>query len=287
VYGGTYRYFTKVAARTGITFTFMDFSDTTKVEAAITPKTKLIWLETPTNPTMKISDIEAVGKIAKAHNLIFVVDNTFMSPYFQTPLDLGATMVVHSVTKFLNGHSDVVMGVVLLSDEDLYKRMKFLQNSMGTIPSPFDSWLAMRGMKTLHVRMQQHCQNAMKVAEFLEKHAKVERVIYPGLPSHPQYELAKKQMKGPGGMITFYLKGGLPESRQFLENLRIFALAESLGGVESLVDHPVIMTHASVPPAERAKLGITDNLIRLSVGIEDVSDLLKDLADALDVVTSA
>jgi cystathionine gamma-lyase len=287
VYGGTFRYFTKVSSKFGVQFSFIDLTDATKLEAVITPKTKMLWIETPTNPLLKMFDIRALSIIAKKHNLLFVVDNTFMSPYYQNPLDLGADIVVHSVSKYINGHSDVIMGVLATNDEELYKKLKFLQNSIGAIPSPFDSFMALRGMKTLHVRMKQHTENAQKIAEFLEQHPKVQKTIYPGLRSHPQYELGLRQMRGAGGMITFFVKGGINESRAFLENLKVFALAESLGGVESLVDHPAIMTHASVPPEERAKLGISDNLIRLSVGIEDVGDLLEDLKQALDHVPTA
>jgi cystathionine gamma-lyase len=282
VYGGTNRYFQKVATPSnGISFSFVDFTVEGAFEKAITPKSKLVWLETPTNPTLKIADIKAISTIAKKHNLIVVVDNTFASPYLQTPLELGADIVVHSVTKYLGGHSDVVMGVLATSHETIYTRLKFLQNSIGAVPAPFDCYLALRGVKTLHLRMREHSKNAMSIATFLEGHPLVERVIYPGLPSHPQHTLASTQMRGFGGMITFFLKGGLPESRQFLENLHLFALAESLGAVESLAEHPVIMTHASVPPEQRKLLGISDNLIRLSVGVEDIEDLLADLKNAL------
>jgi cystathionine gamma-lyase len=282
VYGGTNRYFNRVALPSmNITCSLVDFNKEGAIEAAIKKETKLIWMETPTNPTLKISDIKQVAGIAKKHNLTLVVDNTFMSPYFQKPLDLGADIVVHSVTKYLNGHSDVVMGVCATNNDTLYKNLKFLQNAIGAIPSPFDCYNAMRGMKTLPIRMREHAKNAQVVAEFLEKHSAVERVIYPGLASHPQHELAKKQMTGFGGMITFFLKGGLNESRLFLENLKLFALAESLGAVESLAEHPAIMTHASVPVDQRAKLGISDTMCRLSVGIEDIEDILADLKHAL------
>jgi len=284
-YGGTFRYFTKIATPMGLQFTFTDFNVEGKLESSILPSTKLIWMETPTNPTLKIVDIQLVAQIAKRHGLLLVVDNTFLSPYFQTPLDLGADVVVHSVTKYLNGHSDVVGGIACTNDESVYTKLKFLQNGIGAVPSPFDCYLALRGMKTLHVRMREHAKNAMEVACFLESHPNVERVIYPGLPSHPQHELAKRQMKGFGGMVTFYLKGGIAQSRVFLENLHVFHLAESLGAVESLVDHPAIMTHAAIPPEERAKLGISDSLCRLSVGLEDVKDLLADLRQALDKVS--
>jgi len=281
VYGGTRRQFTRITARHGLTFTYVDFSKPGALEGAITEKTKLAWLETPTNPLLKITDIAKVGEIAKKHNIIFVVDNTFMSPYFQNPLDLGADIVMHSVTKFINGHSDVVMGALATNRKDLFDDLKFLQNGIGSVPSAFDCFLALRGVKTLHIRMREHERNATKIADYLSKHPKVDRVVYPGLASHPQHELAKKQMKGFGGMLTFFIKGGIAESRLFLENIKIFALAESLGGVESLIELPSVMTHASVPAEEREKLGISDSLIRLSVGIEDVEDLIADIDQAL------
>eukprot|EP01121_Diplochlamys_sp_Union-15-3_P018150 TRINITY_DN6557_c0_g1_i4.p1 TRINITY_DN6557_c0_g1~~TRINITY_DN6557_c0_g1_i4.p1 ORF type:complete len:392 (+),score=71.54 TRINITY_DN6557_c0_g1_i4:48-1223(+) len=286
VYGGTYRFLSRVAINHGITTKKSDFRVISQFEALITPKTKLVWVESPTNPLLKIVDIAEIAKITKKHNLIFVVDNTFVSPYFQNPLTLGADLVVHSVTKYLNGHSDVVMGVVCGNDLELHERLKFLQNAIGAIPSPFDCWLALRGIKTLHVRMEYHQKNAIKVAEYLEKHDKVAKVIYPGLKSHPDHVMATKQMRGYGGMISFYIKGGIHESRQFLENLKIWALAESLGGVESLVNHPAIMTHASIPLEDREKLGIKDNFVRLSVGIEDSSDLIADLDSAFNQITS-
>ena len=239
-----------------------------------------MWLETPTNPTLKIVDISALSESAHKLGLIVVVDNTFASPYLQSPLDLGADIVMHSVTKYIGGHSDVVMGVLATNSLDLYTRLKFLQNSIGAVPAPFDCYMAHRGLKTLPLRMREHCKNAQAVAEFLEAHPAVERVIYPGLVSHPQHELAKRQMRGFGGMITFFLKGGLAESRVWLESLRLFALAESLGAVESLAEHPVIMTHASVPPEQRKLLGISDSLVRLSVGCEDLVDILADLNHA-------
>jgi len=285
VYGGTQRYFNRVSTPAmNIKYKFVDFTKPGQLEAAITPKTKLIWIETPTNPTLKLADIKAVSAIAKKHKIIVVVDNTFVTPYFQRPLELGADIVVHSVTKYLGGHSDVVMGVLATNNVELYERLKFLQNAIGAVPSPFDCYMALRGIKTLHVRMEAHQKNAKIIAEFLEKHPKVAKVIYPGLPSHPQYELAKRQQSGPGGMITFFLKGGLKESRIFLQNLRIFALAESLGAVESLAEHPAIMTHASVPDAQRKVLGISDSLVRLSVGIENIEDLLADIKHALDAI---
>jgi len=285
VYGGTQRYFRKISSITsGVEFSFVDFTKEGALEAAFTEKTKMVWLESPTNPTLKIADIEKASKIAHQHNCILVVDNTFLSPYFQKPLLLGADIVVHSITKYINGHSDVVGGMLVTNSEDLYTKLKFLQNGIGAIPSPFDCFLVMRGVKTLHVRMREHEKNAFIIARFLESSSKVERVCYPGLPSHPQHELAKKQQSGFGGMITFWLHGGLTQSKQFLENLKIFACAESLGGVESLAEHPAIMTHASVPAEERVKLGISDTLVRLSVGIEDGSDLLADIKNALEHV---
>jgi len=280
-YGGTYRYFTKVASKYGIEFTFVDFNLESALENAIRETTKLVWMETPTNPLLKIVDIAKIAQITRQKNIILVVDNTFMSPYFQTPLDLGADIVVHSVTKYLNGHSDVVMGVACTNNAELENKLRFLQNAIGAVPSPFDCYLVMRGIKTLHLRMREHEKNALQVAQYLEKHSRVKTVYYPGLLSHPQYHIAKKQMKGFGGIVTFVLKGEMPETREFLEKLKIFKLAESLGSVESLVDHPAIMTHASIPENERKKLGISDSLCRLSVGIEDISDLLQDLEQAL------
>lgn len=285
VYGGTQRYFRNVANKFGIETSFANFNNEEEFEAAFRENTKLVWLETPSNPTLTIFDIVRTAEITHKHGAVLVVDNTFASPYFQRPLDLGADIVVHSVTKFLNGHSDVVMGAVVTNSDDLYEKIKYLQNSMGAVPSPFDSFLALRGLKTLHVRMQRHEENAKVIAAFLNEHPKIKKVTYPGLESHPQHELAKKQMTGFGGMITFYIDGGIDQARQFLENLKVIALAESLGGVESLIESPVIMTHASVPPEQRAKLGIDDSMIRLSVGIEDVEDLLDDLKKALDKVT--
>jgi len=287
VYGGTNRYFNRVAHPfSGVTCSLVDFTDLKNVEAAITPKTKLIWMETPTNPTLKISDIRACCKLAHegGRNITVVVDNTFMSPYFQKPLDLGADIVMHSVTKYLNGHSDVVGGILVCKDDALATRLRYLQNAIGAVPAPFDCYMAMRGVKTLHLRMREHATNAMVVAKFLESNPLVERVIYPGLASHPQHELAKAQMSGFGGMITFFLKGGLKESRIWLENLHLFHCAESLGAVESLAEHPAIMTHASVPPDQRAKLGISDSMVRLSVGVEDIEDIMADLKGAFAAV---
>ncbi|TXD31728.1 cystathionine gamma-synthase [Lujinxingia vulgaris] len=281
VYGGTYRLFTKVFRPMGIGFSFVDMTDLEAFKAALTPATRLVWLESPTNPMLKICDIQAICEIAHEQGIPVVVDNTFMSPYFQNPLLLGADLVVHSTTKFINGHSDVVGGVVITNDDEAAEKLRFLQNSIGAVPGPFDSWLVLRGVKTLAVRMRQHAANAQVIAEYLEKHEAVEKVLYPGLESHPQHAIAKKQMSGFGGMITFVLKDGLEPARTMLERVKVFALAESLGGVESLIEHPAIMTHASVPPEVRAELGISDGLVRLSVGIEDVQDLVADLEQAL------
>jgi cystathionine gamma-lyase len=284
VYGGTFRLIDKVIRHNGIETSFVDLSVPGNLEKSLKPNTKMIWLETPTNPTLKLADIAAVAKVAKAKGIITVVDNTFMSPYFQRPLELGADITYHSTSKYVGGHSDVIGGVVVVKDPELASRVGFLQNAIGAIQGPFDSFLLLRSLKTLSVRMRQHEKNAIEVAKFLEDHSKVKSVVYPGLKSHPQHELAKKQMHGFGGMITFYIKGGLPEARRFLENVKVFALAESLGGVESLIEHPAIMTHASVPPENRKALGIDDSLIRLSVGIEDVGDLIADLKRAFDAV---
>ena len=284
VYGGTYRLFAKVFPDIH-EFKFVDTTDLKNLEKEIQAfKPALVWLETPTNPLLKISDIAAVSVLAKKANALVVVDNTFMSPFFQNPLDQGADIVLHSMTKFINGHSDVVGGAMMFNSDEIRDKIFFYQNAIGPCHSPFDSWLVLRGIKTLAIRMKAHEQNAFKISNFLENHPKVEKVVYPGLKSHPQYELAKKQMKGFGGMITFFLKGGINESRRFLENVKLFALAESLGGVESLVDHPAIMTHASIPKAVREQLGIHDNLIRLSVGIEDSDDLMADLEYAFSKV---
>lgn len=285
VYGGTNRFFRKISSiASGISYTFVDMTKDGELEAAFTEKTKMVWVESPTNPMLKIVDIAKVAKITHSHNCILVVDNTFLSPFFQRPLSLGADIVVHSVSKYINGHTDVVGGVIVTSDDKLGQKLRFLQNGMGAIPSPFDCFLAMRGLKTLALRMKEHERNAMAVAKFLEKHPKVEKVIYPGLPSHPGHEIAKKQQTGFGGMITILLKGGLEQSRQFLETLKIFAVAESLGGVDSLAEHPAIMTHASVAPEERAKLGILDNLCRLSIGLEDTDDIINDLTNGLNAI---
>lgn len=285
LYGGTYRLFTKVVANQGITTTFADGTNPASIESYITKNTKIIWIETPTNPLLRLSDIQAISQIAKDRGVLLVVDNTFATPYFQKPLDLGADIVVHSVTKYINGHSDVVGGAVITNNEELFQQIKFYQNAAGNILGPFDSWLTLRGLKTLAVRMERHESNAQKIAEFLVSNPNVITVNYPGLGSHPQHELAKKQMAGFGGMISFEINGGIPEVNKFVESLKIFSLAESLGGVESLVSHPAQMTHASIPAYQRKNIGINDNLIRLSVGIEDVEDLIADLKYALDSVS--
>ena len=283
VYGGTYRLFEGVRRRSaGLDFSFVDMTDLAALEAAITAKTRLIWVETPTNPMLKIVDIAAVAEIARRRGVWLAVDNTFSSPMLQRPLALGAHLVMHSATKYLNGHSDIVGGMLVVGDDaGLAEKMTFLQNAVGGVQGPFDSFLALRGLKTLHLRMKAHCDNAMELAQWLAVHPGVDKVIYPGLPEHPQHALAKRQMDGFGGMISVYVKGGLPAARRFMERTRLFACAESLGGVESLVNHPAIMTHASVPAENRARLGITDNLVRLSVGVEDVADLRAELAAAL------
>jgi len=283
LYGGSFRLFERVRRRSaGLDFTFMDLNDTAALKAALQPNTRMIWAETPTNPMLKLVDLPKLGAFARKHGLILVVDNTFCSPILQRPLEHGAHLVLHSATKYLNGHSDMVGGIVVAGeDSELVEKMGFLQNSVGAVAGPFDSFLAMRGLKTLHLRMRAHCQNASELATWLTRHPAIEQVIYPGLKSHPQYALARRQMDGPGGIITIEVKGGLRNARRVLERCHLFALAESLGGVESLVDHPAIMTHASVPAANRRKLGISDGLIRLSVGVEDVRDLREELAAAL------
>lgn len=283
LYGGSYRLFERVRKRSaGLDFTFMDMTDPSKIEAAIKPNTKMIWVESPSNPLLKLVDLEAVAAIAKKHGLISVADNTFATPYVQRPLDCGFDLVVHSVTKYLNGHSDMVGGMVVAREKGaLCERLEFLHNAVGSILGPFDSFLAMRGLKTLHLRMQRHCESAMAISQWLATHPKVERVIYPGLASHPQHTLAKKQMNGFGGMVTVILKGDLENSRRFLENLKVFVCAESLGGVESLAEHPAIMTHASIPPEIRRSLGISDSLVRLSLGVEDLVDIKADIEQAL------
>ena len=284
LYGGSYRILERVRKRSaGLQASFVDLSRTENLEAAIRPNTRMLWVESPTNPLLKLADLEALAAIARKRNLISVCDNTFASPWVQRPLELGFDIVVHSTTKYLNGHSDVIGGVAVLKDETHRERLAFLQNAVGGVPSPFDAFLTLRGIKTLAVRMERHCGNAMHIAAFLEKQAKVERVIYPGLASHPQHLLAARQMNQRyGGMVTAVLKGGLPASRRFLERCKLFTLAESLGGVESLIEHPAIMTHASLPEDVRANLGIDDGLVRLSVGIESVDDLIAELKHALE-----
>jgi cystathionine gamma-synthase/cystathionine gamma-lyase len=281
LYGGTYRLLEQVVKNWGVTTTYVDIDDIANFENAIQPNTKLIWVETPTNPLLKIIDIAALAKIAHQHNIILVVDNTFASPYFQRPVELGADIVVHSTTKYLGGHSDIIGGAVVTSHEQIYSELKFYQNAIGAVPSPFDSWLVLRGIKTLAVRMREHEKNALFLAKLLEQHPKVDRIYYPGLPSHEQHQLAKSQMSGFGGMISLELKGGFAEVEKFASRLKLFLLAESLGGVESLLCYPAKMTHGSLPQAERYRRGINDNLIRLSVGIENVLDLQADLENAL------
>jgi cystathionine gamma-lyase len=288
VYGGTNRLLNKVRKRSqGLKVEFVDMTDIAKLEAAVKAhKPKMIWVETPTNPTLKLVDLAAVAKIGKACGAITVCDNTFATPLLQRPLELGIDMVMHSTTKYLGGHSDTVGGALVVGDKALAEKLRFMQNAIGSVMGPFDAYLTLRGIKTLAVRMRQHCTSAARIAAWLEAHPKVERVVYPGLASHPQHALAARQMRldgapAGGGMITIFLKGGIAESRRFLENVHIFALAESLGGVESLIEHPAIMTHASVPPEQRVQLGISDSLVRLSVGIEHTDDLLKDLEQAL------
>ncbi len=282
LYGGSRRLFHGVRERSaGLEFSFVDMTDLDTVKAALRPETGMIWVESPSNPLLKIVDLAALAALAHERDLIVVADNTFATPYLQRPLELGADIVMHSVTKYLNGHSDMVGGIAVSNNEVLADELAYLQNSVGSVQGPFDSFLALRGIKTLDVRMERHVKSALKIAEWLEQDSRVTRVLYPHLESHPQYELAKRQMSAGGGIVTFFIDGGLDNARRFLENTKIFALAESLGGVESLVDHPAIMTHASVPPEERMKLGISDQLIRLSVGIEDVDDLLADLDQAL------
>jgi cystathionine gamma-lyase len=282
LYGGTYRLFEKVRRRSaGLDFSFIDLNDTAALKAALKPNTRMIWAETPTNPMLKLVDLVRVGAFAKKYGLILVVDNTFCSPMLQRPLEFGADLVLHSATKYLNGHSDMVGGVVVAGNRDLAEQMLFLQNSVGAVAGPFDSFLAMRGLKTLHLRMKAHCESALELATWLEKHPAMERVIYPGLKSHPQHALAKRQMDGFGGIITIEVKGGLKKARRMLERCKLFALAESLGGVESLIEHPATMTHASIPAVNRKRLGISDGLVRLSVGVENIADLRAELEGAL------
>ena len=289
LYGGTYRLFERVRTRSaGLNFSYVDLTDPDAFDAAVTDRTKLVWIETPTNPLLKIVDIQAIAERAHRRGLRVVVDNTFASPIVQRPLEQGADIVMHSATKYLNGHSDMVGGILVVGDDaDLAEQIAFLQNSAGAVQGPFDSFLALRGLKTLHLRMRAHCENAQALAEFLEGHDAVAQVIYPGLPSHPQHALAKRQMDGFGGIVSVRIKGGYAAAQRFCERTELFTLAESLGGVESLVNHPAVMTHASVPPARRAQLGIHDDLVRLSVGVEGLEDLLMDIEQALGEASSA
>ncbi len=282
LYGGSYRIFTKIFQPFGIKFSFISMDEVKNIEKAITENTKLIWVETPTNPLLNIIDIKAIAEIAKKKNILLAVDNTFATPYIQIPLDLGADITMHSVTKYLAGHSDVVMGAIVVNDKTLADRLAFIQNACGAVPGPQDCFLVLRGIKTLHLRMQRHCENAAAVAEFLIKHPKVDSVNYPGLPTHKNYEIAKKQMKAFGGMLSFTLKGDhIADAIKVLERVKVFSLAESLGGVESLCGHPASMTHASIPKEEREKSGLKDSLIRLSVGVEDIEDIIEDLKQAI------
>lgn len=282
LYGGTYRMFTKVFAQYGIRFHFIDLTDANNIRTYINDNTKLLWIETPTNPTMQIVDIAACSAIAKEHGITLAVDNTFASPYLQNPLALGADIVMHSVTKYLGGHSDVVMGALLTSDDKLYEQLAFIHNSCGATPGPQDSFLVLRGLKTLHLRMRAHCENGKRIAEFLQSHPAIEKVYWPGFANHPNHEIAKKQMRDFGGMISIVLKqADLEKTFKIASSFRVFTLAESLGGVESLINHPATMTHASIPKEEREKAGVVDNLLRLSVGVEDIDDLLADLKQAL------
>lgn len=282
VYGGTYRLFERVRKDSAnLSFSYVDLTSPENLEAAIRPETKLVWIETPTNPLLKIVDIEAVAKIARKNHLLVGCDNTFASPYCQRPLDHGADIVMHSATKYLAGHSDVVGGVLVVNDKDLGERLAFLQNSVGAIQGPFDSYLALRGLKTLALRAERHCSNALALAEWLEAHPAVDRVNYPGLESHPGHAVARRRMDAFGGMVTIFLKGGLGAAKTMLERVELFTLAESLGGVESLIEHPGVMTHASIPPERRKELGVDDALVRISVGVEDFDDLKRDLDNAL------
>ncbi|MCT1530380.1 cystathionine gamma-synthase [Sphingobacterium daejeonense] len=282
LYGGSYRIFTKVYEPMGIKFKFVNTSDNQAVADAITDKTKLIWVETPTNPTLKLADIEAIGKIAKERGILYAVDNTFASPYLQNPLDLGADIVMHSVTKYLGGHSDVVMGALVMNDEELYKKLFFYYNACGGTPGPQDAFLVLRGIKTLHLRMTAHCENGRKVAEYLKNHPKIEKIYWPGFEDHPGHDVAKKQMRDFGGMVSIVLKDAdLQETFRIASGFKVFTLAESLGGVESLINHPATMTHGSIPKEAREKVGVVDNLLRLSVGVEDADDLIADLEQAL------
>ncbi|XP_018333091.1 cystathionine gamma-lyase-like isoform X2 [Agrilus planipennis] len=283
LFWGTANLFDKVGKPLGLDFTFTDVTDVKEVEKCVKTNTKMIWIETPTNPTLTVIDIRAVSKIAEKHKIILAVDNTFLTPYFQRPLELGADLSVYSLTKYMNGHSDVIMGAIVLNDETLHTKLRFLQNAMGIVPSPFDSAQVNRSLKTLALRMQQHSKNALAVAKFLEGHPNVDKVLHPGLPSHPQHTLFKKQTAGHSGMVSFYIKGDLQQTKRFLQSLKVFILTESLGGYESLAEAPSIMTHASVPEDQKKKIGILDNLVRLSVGLEDVDDLIRDLNQALEI----
>ena len=284
LYGGTRRLFTRVMQNFGVESAYVEGTNLSDFEANMSPATKIVWVESPTNPLLKIVDLQGVAKIAHGHDALLVVDNTFMSPYLQHPLRLGADIVVHSTTKYLGGHSDLIGGAVVLSDPKLYEKVQFAQNAAGAVPGPMDCWLVLRGIKTLTVRLERHCSNAQKIAEFLAGQAKVSKVVYPGLTSHPQHELARKQMDGFGGMVSFHLKGGPDACQKLLKHVKVFTPAESLGGVESLIEHPSSMTHASVPKEERDKIGLTDSLIRVSVGLEDAEDLIADLSTALEHV---
>ena len=285
LYGGSFRLFTQIFKKYGLKIHFVNMQDLVSVEAHITKKTKLIWVETPTNPMMNVVDIRAISAIAKAHNIVVAVDNTFASPYLQQPLELGATIVMHSATKYLAGHSDTILGLVALNDAILYEKLAFIQNSSGAVPGPMDSFLTLRGIKTLHIRMQRHSENGSAIAKFLKENIKVEKVYWPGFPDHPNHDIAKSQMKSFGGMISFLPKGGdKAKAFKIIENLKIFTLAESLGGVESLAGHPASMTHASIPKEIREKSGVVDGLIRLSVGIEDEQDLIEDLDQAISLI---
>lgn len=285
LYGGSYRIFTKVFERYGIKFHFVSMEEPESISKYINERTKLIWAETPTNPMMNIIDIAAIAAVAKRHRVLFAVDNTFATPFLQNPLDMGADMVMHSVTKYLGGHSDVVMGAIIVNDDQLAEQLAFIQNACGAIPGPQDCFLVLRGIKTLHIRMERHCQNGKTIAAFLKNHPKIAKVYWPGFVDHPNHHIAKKQMRDYGGMLSFTLKGNkIEDAKKVLENLHYFALAESLGGVESLCGHPATMTHASIPKEEREKVGLLDSLIRLSVGIEDAEDLIEDLKNALNLI---
>jgi len=282
VYGGTQRMFNQVFSRHGLEFSYLDMTGNADIENALQPNTKAVWIESPTNPLMKLIDIKKLAELCKARGILLIVDNTFMSPYFQRPIELGADIVMHSTTKYINGHSDLIGGVVITDDESIAEQLSYLSNAMGSIQSVFDSFMCLRSLKTLAIRMQAHEQNALAIAQFLERHKKIEKVMYPGLESHPQHTLAQEQMSGFGGMLSFYVKGGLEDASKLLRETKLFILAESLGGVESLIEHPGLMTHASMPEEARLALGIDDTLIRMSVGIETCDDLIRDLAQALN-----